>query len=370
MRILGAIKMFCLEEEKWHYFIQKHFKGIRAPFTAGIELLPDCNFRCIHCYAESDRQSSDEYLNKNQILGIIDDLVKHGCLFMFFTGGDPLMHKDFFEIYKYARTRGIFVSVLTNGTLITQRHIELWIEYPPDNISLTMYGASEKTYCSITGTKGMYSRFCKSVQLLHDNQIPFEIKCVGMKQNYDDILTIRDFARSYNLKFQTLGWSIHPMNNNDKSPLDCRVTPEQAFKIEILDPERKNFWNHLAENNVAHTLTTKQKENLMYPCNIARQFVFITYNGHMQGCVLATNPYYDLTKGNFDEGWNFLRKEFVEKKASPNFKCASCTKIHYCGQCSAIARSENGNEEIPIDFFCEYGTLLENYMKMSKVNES
>ena len=354
--------MFCLEEEKWHNFIEKHFNEIRASFSAGIELLPDCNFRCIHCYAESDRQSADKNLTTDQIFSIIDDLVYHGCLFVFFTGGDPLLHKDFAEIYKYARTSGLFVSILTNGTLLNKRHIELWTEYPPDKISMTMYGASEETYQRVTGVKGMYSRFCNSVKLLHDNQIPFEIKCVGMKQNYDDILLIRDFARSYNLKYQTLGWSIHTMNNGDKTPLNCRLTPEQAFRIELSDPERKYFWDHLAVDKTAFALTEKQKKNLLYPCSIARQFVFITYNGHMQGCVLSTKPYYDLTKGNFDEGWEFLRKEFVEKIASPNFKCASCSKLHYCGQCSAIAKSENGSAEIPVDFFCKYGELLENYM--------
>lgn len=355
--------MFCLEEEKWHGFIQTHFRDIRAPFTAGFELLPDCNFRCIHCYAESDRKSNCEALSTNQILSIIDDLCKHNCLFLFFTGGDPLIHKDFFEIYKYARKSGLFVSVLTNGTLINERHIELWNDYPPDNISMTMYGASEDTYYRITGAKGMYRRFCNAVQLLHENRIPFEIKCVGMKQNYNDIIAIRDFARSYGLKYQTLGWSIHPMNNGDKEPLDCRVTSEQAFIIEMLDSERRYFWEHLHLDKRVNTLTDKQKNNLLYPCSIARQFVFITYNGHMQGCVLATEPYYDLINGNFDDGWEFLRKEFVVKKASPKFKCAKCSRIHYCGQCSAISKSENGDPEIPIPFFCEYGSLLEQYMK-------
>lgn len=356
--------MKCLTGEiKWPQFIQDNFKNIRAPFTAGIELLPDCNFRCIHCYAESDRIDRKEPMSTNQILGIIDELVKHNCIELYFTGGECLLHKDFFTIYKYAKEKGILVSVLTNGSLIKKEHIDLWLEYPPELISITMYAASNEGYERITKQKGAFDEVKNSIRTLEENNIPYEIKCIGMKQNLDDILQIRSYTRSLGIKSAILAWDIRPMNNGCKGPIDCRVSPEEALSIELKDPERKQFLDTLAYSESRFQKTQRQLGGYQYPCDIAYQFCFITYDGHMQGCVKAVTPRYDLLNGNFDDGWKFLGDEFFYKKASPNFKCLDCEKFRYCGQCSAAFMDENGDPEKPVDFYCQLGELRKKYME-------
>lgn len=356
--------MNCLTgETKWPEFIKQNFENIRDPFTAGMELLADCNFRCIHCYAESERASKCKSMTTEQILHVIDLLVERNCIEIFLTGGEALLHKDFAKIYRYAKESGLLVSVLTNGSLIKQEHIDLWLEYPPELISITMYAATEETYTKITKNPNGYRQFCEAVELLHNNNIPFEIKCIGMKQNYEEIEQIRTFAKSYGLRNAILAWDIRPMNDGNQQPIECRVSPKQAFEFEIKDEERKFFWEKLAVDDSLTNPTKRQQEQSLYPCAIAQQFVFITHDGHMQGCVKAVEPSYDLINGNFDEGWEFLRQEFVEKKASKEFKCLSCPKFRYCGQCTAAFVDENHDPEKPVDFYCQYGKLLSDYMK-------
>lgn len=356
--------MNCLTSEtKWIDFINTHFKDIRQPFTAGIELLPQCNFRCIHCYAESDRTNNSKSMSKSEILKIIDILIDHNCLEVFFTGGECLLHPDFFYIYTYAKKKGMLVSVLTNGTLINNEHISLWLEYPPELVSITMYGATESVYKNITKNKNAYQMFSNVIKLLKDNKIPFEIKCIGMKQNLQDIIKIRDFARMQGLTNTILAWDIRPMNDGNKNPVLCRVSVKEAFDIELLDIERKAFWDALAFNNTKSTRTERQKQNKLYLCAIAHQFVFITHDGYMQGCVKAVEPRYDLLNGNFDEGWDFLGEEYVKKEASKDFKCLNCDKFRYCGQCTAAFKDENGDTEKPVDFYCELGEIRKQYME-------
>lgn len=355
--------MDCLTgETKWPQFIQEHFDGIRDPFTAGIELLPECNFRCVHCYAESDRKNAKEPMSTSEIFKILDTLEAHNCIELFFTGGECLLHKDFFEIYRYAKEKGMLVSVLTNASLITQKHIDLWLEYPPELISITIYASSPEGYQRVTQNPNGYAMFQNAVQLLRDNQIPFELKCIGMKQNLDEILEIREFTRSLGLSNAVLAWDIRPMNDGSMNPIDCRVSAEDAFRIELADPERKAFWDYLAFDESKNTKTRRQLEGYLYPCEIAAQFVFITYDGHMQGCVKAVNPRYDLLHGDFDEGWAFLGRELVEKKASPDFKCLHCDKIRYCEQCTGAFVDENGDPEKPVDFYCQLGEARKEYM--------
>ena len=355
--------MECLSgEQKWSKFIQKHFASIRAPFTAGIELLPQCNFQCIHSYAASERTANVVSLSTPKILNIIDTLFEHNCVELYFTGGECLLHKDFFWIYEYAKTKGIFVAVLTNGALITQKHIELWSEYPPELVSITLYGASEDTYETVTGNKGHFHKVMRAISLLQKNHIRFELKIIGMKQNYSDIPKMRDFIRQCGQVNSILAWDIRPMNNGSTTPISCRVTPQQAMEIEINDPERQSFLYHLACHLDHMQKTNRQKGRYLYPCSAGYQFVFITHDGHMQSCVKTVNPRYDLLHGNFDEGWDFLGKEFVDKKASSKFKCLECDKFRYCGQCSAAFMNENGNPEKPVDFYCELGELRKQYM--------
>lgn len=191
--------MECLSgEQKWPQFIKQHFADIRAPFTAGIELLPDCNFRCIHCYVASDRCAASSSMTTRQIYKMIDILAEHDCLELYFTGGECLLHKDFFDIYIYAKKKGILVSVLTNGSLISQKHIDLWLEYPPELISISLYGASADTYNRITKSRNGYRQVMDAITLLQINEIHFELKIIGMRQNYNDIPEMRNFIRECN----------------------------------------------------------------------------------------------------------------------------------------------------------------------------
>ncbi len=356
--------MDCLiGEVKWPQFIEKHFKNIRSPFSAGMELLPECNFRCVHCYAESDRCNTENQMTTEQICKIIDILVEHECFQLYFTGGECLLHKDFFDIYKYAKKKGMLVSVLTNGSLINQKHIELWREYPPELVSISMYGATSGTYYSITKDKNGYNKFMSAISLLEENNIHHELKIVGMKQNINDIIVMREFIRGRGQINSILAWDIRPMNSGDQGPIgDCRVTPEQAMEIELQDPERREFMKRKALDEQREEKTERQKGGYLYPCDAGKQFVFITYAGYMQACVKAVDPRYDLLHGDFDEGWEFLRREFVDKKASQNFTCLQCKKFKYCGQCTAAFKIEMGDPEIPVPFYCELGELRKQYM--------
>lgn len=357
--------MNCLSaSKKWLDFINENFKDVRQPFSAGIELHPDCNFRCVHCYIESDRQqkSKRRQLSVSDFKHIIDELEKRNCIELFFTGGEALLYPGFEEIYIYAKRKGILVSVLTNGSLIDDSHIRLWLKYPPELISITLYGATEASYLNVTCNKNGFNNVLRAIDKLQKNKIPFEIKCIGMEQNKNDVLKIREISRTLGHRNTTLAWDIRPMNDGNAKPITCRLSAQEAFAIELQDSERKYFYDSLKDNPIRHQPTQRQKEGFLYPCSIAYQFVYITSDGYMQGCVKAVNPRYDLLNGNFDEGWEFLGTEFVYKKASAAFPCTRCDKFRYCGQCTAAFVDENKNPEEPVRFYCELGELRKKYM--------
>ena len=104
-----------------------------------------------------------------------DILVDCGLLELFFTGGEVFTRSDFEELYVYAKKKGLIVSVLSNISLLNEKHIKLFKKYPVAQISTTMYGVSEKTYRRVTGIKGGYEKFRHGLFLLKENNIPFEL---------------------------------------------------------------------------------------------------------------------------------------------------------------------------------------------------
>nr|WP_092072950.1 putative heme d1 biosynthesis radical SAM protein NirJ1 [Dendrosporobacter quercicolus]NSL48830.1 putative heme d1 biosynthesis radical SAM protein NirJ1 [Dendrosporobacter quercicolus DSM 1736]SDM51936.1 putative heme d1 biosynthesis radical SAM protein NirJ1 [Dendrosporobacter quercicolus] len=78
-----------------------------------------CNLRCRHCYMDSDARKYDDELTTGEARRFIDDLADFRVPVLLFSGGEPLLRPDFFELAAYAAERGIRPTLSTNGTLIT-----------------------------------------------------------------------------------------------------------------------------------------------------------------------------------------------------------------------------------------------------------
>ena len=98
-----------------------------------IELLPSCNFRCVHCYLD-ENHGDNKLMTTKQIKNLIDKLYNAGLLMVFFSGGEVFLRSDLEEIYIYTRKKGILVEFYTNGSLIDDHWIEIFKE-----CSLTSY---------------------------------------------------------------------------------------------------------------------------------------------------------------------------------------------------------------------------------------
>lgn len=78
-----------------------------------------CNLRCIHCYSQSHNRTYAGELNFAEGLQLIDDLAAFGAPVILFSGGEPLLRSDIFELIGHARGHGMRAVLSTNGTLIT-----------------------------------------------------------------------------------------------------------------------------------------------------------------------------------------------------------------------------------------------------------
>ena len=358
---------YCLHSQLMNDFIDENFEGIRAPFTAGFELTAKCNLNCVHCYAKPDRAHQDFTLD--EFKEIFDVLVDRGLLDCYFTDGEIFTRPDFEDIYVYAKKKGVMISLLSNITLLDQRHIDLLKEYPVEVISTSMYGYSDNTYEKVTGVKGSYRKFMNALELLQNNGIKYELKFVAMEQNIEDLYKVREFGNKLGVPMVVI-LDVHPMSDGSLEPVSYRLTPEKAFEFDVQDKGRNQFWKDVAKDLFTGEIQLRPQrtmqrfsEGYLYPCSIANQHVFITSDLKMQGCVRASYRKFDLRKGSFDEGWKYLQKELVDKKSSAMYKCNSCENIRFCEHCVANFMLENANEEQVDPFFCRVAELRHQFVE-------
>ena len=124
-------------------------KTKKGLFYFDLEITARCNCNCRHCYINlpaGDKKAQKEELSVEKIDAIAREAVDLGAIWCLITGGEPLLRKDFSEIYMSLKRKGLLVSVFTNATLITEKHADMFKVYPPRDIEVSVYGITKKTY--------------------------------------------------------------------------------------------------------------------------------------------------------------------------------------------------------------------------------
>jgi Fe-coproporphyrin III synthase len=117
-----------------------------------------CNLKCVHCYTDSAAAKYPGELMTQQCKRVLDDLADFRVPAVLFSGGEPLVREDLFELAAYARQRGLHVVLSTNGTLIhadsAKRLKELEFAY----IGISLDSAIPAVHDEFRGVKGAFDR--------------------------------------------------------------------------------------------------------------------------------------------------------------------------------------------------------------------
>jgi len=352
MRHLECTETTWLSNDEYFRHFSTKSAQSRVPLSGSLDLTHRCNLRCIHCYLgdRSDRMLHEEMSTK-QILSVLDQITEAGCLYFLITGGEPLLRTDFPEIYSYAKEKGLLVSVFTNGTLITNKLLDLFHDLPPRVVEISLYGATAATYEKITGVPGSYKKCINGIERLLDYGINVRLKTILMTVNSHEFYDIENMAKDYGIKFR-FDAALFPCFNGNKSPLDLRVSPEDAIEKEFSDKERVSGWKKLFERFKVQSFS----ENL-YSCGAGITGFHVDPYGTLKPCLMINNITYNLAQGSFLTGWNETIYKIRDKKAGKMFLCNKCEKILFCGGCPSLFALESGREDVRSEYICTMGNL-------------
>ncbi|MFC1808770.1 radical SAM protein [Candidatus Omnitrophota bacterium] len=337
----------------------------RRLLSCYLEITARCNNNCRHCYINvpaGDDASKRSELSSDAIKRIAAQAVSLGALWCGVTGGEPLLRKDFVDIYLYLKKIGLLISVFTNATLITKEHIELFKKYPPRDIEVTVYGVTKETYERVTRLPGSFDAFMKGVNLLLDNGIKTRFKTVALRSNVHELDEISKFCRERTKDFFRFDPFLHLRfdgnRKRNKEIISERLSPE-----EIVDIEKKNTSRFQELKRKCNTFIRSKEMHRgschhLFFCGAGNRSFIVSANGLFRLCsaLWHSDCIYDLTKGTVREAYeNFVprvrnrrldRKELLEK-------CTICPIINLCMWCPGNAYLETGDLNMPVEYFCK-----------------
>jgi Fe-coproporphyrin III synthase len=117
-----------------------------------------CNLKCVHCYTDSTAAAYPDELTTAQCKAVLDDLAEFKVPAVLFSGGEPLVRPDIFELAEHARGRGLHVVLSTNGTLIDARIAWRLKELQFAYVGISLDSADPAIHDEFRGTKGAFTR--------------------------------------------------------------------------------------------------------------------------------------------------------------------------------------------------------------------
>ncbi|WP_344899561.1 radical SAM protein [Actinomadura meridiana] len=151
-----------------------------------------CNYECPHCYLGVKKFEGLEMEDRVKLLHTLRDA---GVLWLQLTGGEPMVDRLFVETYEAAYDLGMMITLLTNGSRLSlPRVLELLTKRPPDRITVSVYGGTEKSYDRTTGRQGAYRLFTKGITAAHRAGLPLALSMIVTQDNADEVGLMRGLA--------------------------------------------------------------------------------------------------------------------------------------------------------------------------------
>jgi radical SAM protein with 4Fe4S-binding SPASM domain len=342
-----------------------------APFQVVWDVTYACNLRCKYCYASAGKPHEDE-LTDEEALELVDRLSDMGVTIIAFSGGEPLVRGNILDLARRASDNGMYVSIATNGTLITREKARELKGAGVDYLQISLDGSTAETHDRFRGIPGAFDRTMRGIKNAVAEDFFVNIATTATKANIKEIPAIVDLCHELGVNWfmaynfvptgrgkDILGMDLTPQEREDvlntlfakMDEVDCELltTAPQFARIAL-----QNCGGGGTVVVPTHFYNTKVKEEMFQltefigGCGAGRFYMAIRANGNVEPCV-----FFPLTVGNVREDdlndlWRHnevfgdLRNKDILKE-----NCGSCEFRYHCGGCRARAYNYFGDYLAP-----------------------
>ena len=112
----------------------------QIPLGGSFELLPLCNMNCRMCFLRlnpEEMKAQGRLRNAEEWLELAVQAKDAGMLFLLLTGGEPFLYPEITGLYPQLAKLGLYITINTNGTLITEEHADMLQRHLPRRVNIT-----------------------------------------------------------------------------------------------------------------------------------------------------------------------------------------------------------------------------------------
>ncbi len=313
-----------------------------------------CNLKCVHCYASATNQRSCEEMDTEAGKALIRDIAEFKAPVLLFSGGEPLIRRDLFELAEYARGLGLRVALSTNGTLLTREAADKLksLGFAEAGISLDGVGGNNDRF---RGHKGAFDAALRGIRNCKAAGVRVSLRLTITQLNYGEIPAIFDLVEAEGVDrvcFYHLAYS-----GRGSSLIDADITHEQTRRAvdtiidRTLDLYRRGLPKEiLTVSNHADGVYAYLKVKDADPLRAARVLSLLRVNGgNNSGMKISCVD--DLGNVHPDQFWwhysagNVKQRKFADiwtdtsdpimaglkdRKGLLKGRCAACSYLDLC----------------------------------------
>lgn len=344
-----------------------------------------CNLACKHCRASAVGWSDPRELKFDEACKMMDAMVLLGRPVLVFSGGEPLMRKDIFELMSEARKRGLPFALSTNGTLLDEAMADRVAAARPHRVSISLDGPDAATHDAFRQSQGAFDASVSGIRHLRARGVEVQVNTSVTTHNAHQL------AQIYNLvqREDCCAWHLFML-----VPVGCGLQIPDEQRLAAGHYERSLRWfvetqarasmemkatcaphvvriaRQMFPGGVPVTVVDGNDEPVTPPahrahpgalpgrhpgshpsaasgkgCLAGRGICFVSRFGQVQGCGYLPLAAGQLREQGLDDIWkgSELFDRLRHPAAEVGGKCGVCEYVEDCMGCRARAFAATGN---------------------------
>ncbi len=323
------------------------------------EVTRACNLACKHCRAEARQEPFPGELDTQEAKALIDSFPQTGSPIIIFTGGEPLLRTDVFDLAVYAREKGLRCVMAPNGTLINAQNAEAMRESGIERVSISIDGPEAASHNAFRGVPGAFESSMQGIEYLKKAGIPFQINTTVTQNNlarFEEIFSLAQYVGA-------VAWHIFLLVPTGRAAelqeeiisaqeyerilnwfYDFRRQTDMHLKATCAPHYHRVLRQRAREEGIAVTQENFGLDAVSRGCLGGIGFCFISHSGQVQPCGYLELDCGQVRDKPFPEIWADS-PQFAALRDSSAYqgKCGICEYHRVCGGCRARALTMNGH---------------------------
>ena len=201
----------------------------QAPFTIAWEVTRACAYACVHCRADAQHQRDPGELSAQEARRLIEQLSAFGnSPILIFTGGDPMMRPDLFELIAYATELGLRCSLTPTATALpTRERLEKARAAGIRRIALSLDAPRPEIHDDFRKVKGSWQRTLDILHRAHEAGLSVQVNTTVARHNVDILHEMVPFIEQVG----AVQWSLFFIVPTGRAMADQMITAQRHEQV-------------------------------------------------------------------------------------------------------------------------------------------